>query len=89
MLTLKDFLIWRAVWIPIILNIEMQENHLEQEVSNMAHIEPINQVVVVILTVVRPSFVQTVAASVWAGILLDAVKERYIWQKESRYLINE
>ena len=74
MLMLKDFLIWRVIWIQAITNISRREICSAQEVSKTVHIEPISQTAVATLTAVHRLFVQTVAVNVWVATLLLVVK---------------
>ena len=66
--TRRDILIWRAVWIPQIWNIKMQETPFVQEVKTIPHTEHISQAAVVTLIAVLHLFVRIVVVNVWVEI---------------------
>ena len=81
--TLKDTLIWRAVWTPITLNTTTQESSSVQEAINTVPTEPIKAPTdAVTSTVVLLLFVRIVAVNVWAATLSLAAKGMKYGKKE-------
>ena len=74
MLMLKDFLIWLAIWIRVIMNISRREICSAREVSITALIEHTSQQDAVIWIVVHLLFALTAVANVWVATLSLVVK---------------